>query len=178
MAKGRGDNKRPLNTVTAVSCGTSSQAGAMKLENCVCLDLAQKRAAIRHCARLTRILSSLAMTIAGYGYGHNDDDGFHIPAQHLTKLTGRVVESSSRCLPYSQSRAILFPPDHLDQAEEPARGHFPSSHTHTQLSPSLFLSLCVCSADYWIPQSTLHAILDSPGSTRLSPVPFCFFSFL
>lgn len=60
---------------------------------------AQKRAAIRlykrghsarqpgsRAARLTRILSSLAMTMTIAGYDHND--GFHIPAQHLTKLTG------------------------------------------------------------------------------------------
>lgn len=76
----------------------------------------------------------MTMTIAGYD--HND--GFHIPAQHLTKLTGclrlRLRLSLSVSTLDSRLDSVLFPPDHLAnllEATFPVASTDTHTHTHT-----------------------------------------------
>lgn len=140
----------------------------MKLENCVWLDLAQKRAAIRQCARLTRILSALArlaMTMTIAGYDHND--GFHIPAQHLTKLTARRLPATRESIP-----ARPLSKKNLLEATFPV-GESPP-HTHTQsesgrgsVGERERVRQFVYCADYWIPCRGLRIQHSTRPSTRL-----------
>jgi len=76
----------------------------------------------------------------GYGYGHDYgyryNDGFHIPALHLTKLTGcqstaiSVAVFVSFSFSVSASALVLFPPDHLANLLEAT---FPASQLESRL---------------------------------------------